>query len=277
MRPSSPPLSDAARSRRLRRRVNVATIVVLAASVGVAVAGRSTSTSDGASNLVGQVLGSSVENAPTSEPEVSEVTEVTEVTEPAGPRDSVDPVEPTAPDDSVALLESVTALGDPPWSIVLVGDSLLLSAAPEIVDALADHALRIDAIGGRTLRMGLPAVAEASESGADVIAVALGTNDWATPPDEFTATVLDVMDLLADTPCVVWIDSQDFRVGHAMVNSAIAEGLATHPRSVLGSWSTVAGEDQLHQDDGYHLSASGRFAYAETIADGLAACVDNRA
>ena len=273
MRPTSPPLSKTARSRRLRRRVNVATIVVLAASVGVAVASRSTSPSDGAASLVGQVLGSSVENEPSSQPLM------TEVTESADRQDSVDTVRPNTPVDDSALveMEAVISLGDAPWSVVLVGDSLLQSAVPEIVDALAEHVLRIDAGAGRTLDMGLLALAEAADSGADIIVVALGTNDWGTPADHFAATVVEVMDLLADTACVVWIDSQDFNVGHSAVNSAIVEGLRTHPRSVRGSWSTVAGEIQLHQDDGYHLSVAGRLAYADTIADGLSGCVESRA
>jgi hypothetical protein len=151
--------------------------------------------------------------------------------------------------------------------VTVIGDSLALSAATQIAAALIEHEITIDAVEGRTLaqaQSGALAAIGHESTPPDVVVVALGTNDWATTPAQVTIHVAELLSILSATPCVVWIDAQEFRTGLVEVNAVIHEAMTDRDGGV-GYWSNIAGPASLHSEDGYHLSGDGFEVFAGLI------------
>lgn len=150
--------------------------------------------------------------------------------------------------------------------VALVGDSLLASATVQVLSAVNGVQPHIDAEPGRTTAQGLDAIAAAAAAGPDTLVIALGTNDWGTPLEQFQRDLARVEKLVVSVPCVVWVDAQEFRVGLAEVNGQVRALVGRQPQIHLARWSAIAGPSALHTADGYHLSEEGMQAYAGLIS-----------
>ncbi|MDG2113249.1 MAG: hypothetical protein P8N02_11625, partial [Actinomycetota bacterium] len=158
------------------------------------------------------------------------------------------------------------ASAKPARRVVLVGDSLLASAGSEVAAALINATTYIDAEPGRTTKAGIGLIETAVDAAPDALVIALGTNDWASTAEQMSQDLAVVEALVAELPCVVWIDAQEFRAGLEVVNEQLHAAVGRQPNVHLARWSAIAGPTALHAADGYHLSAEGRQAYASLIA-----------
>ncbi len=149
-------------------------------------------------------------------------------------------------------------------SVEVVGDSLAASAADELRLAFDPATVSVDAETGRPLRIAGVALRAAAATRPDVIVVALGTNDWDGPAD-YAEQLDQAAEYIAGPSCVVWVNVQQFRPGLASVNAEI-DAAANRHGWVIANWSALAGPDDLHTTDGYHLSQAGQTLFADLIA-----------
>lgn len=197
----------------------------------------------------------------------------------------------------LALLVAACAVGERPRvppageGVVLLGDSIMFSAADELGDELPGST--IDAVPGRTMvrpsfsDAGLPRVADLAQGGPDVWVVELGTND------AFVGSGRSVDDLVADVhalltaidaadaeraACVWWVlphlvaPVDDDSIGRAMlVADTVQEALAGRPCGGPIDWPDVAAAFPGAIDaDGVHLTPDGQALFAAMVADALA-------
>lgn len=170
---------------------------------------------------------------------------------------AVDTAPPTTADGAAA--------GD--RHVDVVGDSLTASARDELSAVLGRiGSVSIDAVVGRALVGGQKALERIAADDPDIVVIALGTND-VIPGADYGDLVQRTVDITTGARCVVWVDVQEVRAGHAEVNRLI------HAAAVdaIAWWSAVAGPPHLHLGDGYHLSAAGQEAFAALVADTVAA------
>lgn len=206
---------------------------------------------------------------------------VTEVEDPAG----IDAALPAAAvgDDDTATASADGEASGPPGVLLtgtevsagledalagrtvhVIGDSLALSAADEIRAHLG-AAVSIDAESGLGLYYAADRIENAAV-GADIVVIELGTNDW-NAPDAFIESVGRALDTLAGASCLVWVDTQPFAPGAdelRTINAGILAAATARGHHVAG-WSQLAGPDELHASDGYHLSAEGQQVFADLI------------
>ncbi|GEM_PF-5233617 len=225
--------------------VHAATVAIVAGSIAVALGGR---TVDEARGERGDVLSTTVEGPPATTAIQPPPTEV-----------------PTPPQIRFAPPTTTTSSLPEVLRIELVGDSLLASATSHVVAALHDAVVGVDAEPGRTIAQGRRAIANAVAARPDAVVIALGTNDWASPIDELAEHLDEIGQIISDAPCVVWIDTQEFRPGLERVNSEVRRVAELSRDTHVARWSILAGPPEFHLADGYHLSEDGRLLFAGLI------------
>lgn len=181
---------------------------------------------------------------------------------------------------------STTVPRPEPLDVVVVGDSLALSAREEISEllAVADvDLLAFDAVEGRRTADGVhnkpsgkTAVAElAARHDPDVWVIALGTNDVGgqARPDEFRADVLALLDELPPTARIVWLDTWiKSRIdGCRELNAVLREVAAERGAMTVVDWFQFGDDPGLIVSDGVHLTDQGQLRFAEQIVAALRA------
>ena len=148
-----------------------------------------------------------------------------------------------------------------------IGDSVLLSAAPDILVAFPEIA--IDAVVSRQW-WDLPAVVAAHVKARDVGATAivgLGTNGtWSA------AQIRAALAPLGDRP-VVLVNAFVDRDWQDDVNSQLQQVAAARPHTCIADWhSLVAPHEDWIGFDGVHPNEVGRKAYADLLLRTVRAC-----
>lgn len=186
-------------------------------------------------------------------------------------------------EDASPLVDIVSgsALPPRPASVVVIGDSLTLSAQEEIVVALAPTGIELVAVDGaesRRMTRGSSEVPPATKAIATVLedtrpglwVIALGTNDVGaqTGTEIFREDMGELLGLLPGDAPVIWVDlwirDHDDRIVEA--NEAIRLELAG--RQALGAvvdWHTLADTPGIITGDGVHLTDEGQQLFAEAI------------
>jgi hypothetical protein len=180
---------------------------------------------------------------------------------------------------AIDLTPSQNADGDG-REVVVIGDSLTVAAAPQIVAGAAgiDADVTVLAEVGRRITFGLEppsgtdVLAEVlADSDPDLVVVALGTNDIGKfgTIEEYAAEVGELVDLLPEDQPLVWINTYHSRLRDesAALNAAVLETLSERGTATIGRWSSIAQRDGMLRQDGYHPSDDGTQEFAELVVN----------
>ena len=172
-----------------------------------------------------------------------------------------------------------------PATVVVVGDSLTLSARDEItaaLDGLGLEVLVVDGVESRRMTVGnssRPSGLEAIRSiheeltvEPDLWVIALGTNDVGAQVDEqrFRDDLQATLDGVGPDAPLVWVNLwiRDRRDAVVTANGVIRDEIdgRASPAAVVG-WFAHGADDALTTGDGVHLTDRGRDAFATAIAN----------
>ena len=176
--------------------------------------------------------------------------------------------------DPQELSEEVAALVG--REIVVVGDSLVVDAEPQLRTVLAGTELRIEAAPGRPLSRGLEidgtiVLDELAEAPPEIVVIALARNDIGD--DDHSEQVAAAMDAFADA-CVVWVNGAP-AANDAMraVNDVIESGAIERPNVYVADWAAELDPrtDTWLSPQSGALTDDGRWGFARTIGDAISA------
>ncbi len=172
-----------------------------------------------------------------------------------------------------------------PATVVVVGDSLTLSALDEItaaLDGLGLEVLVVDGVESRRMTVGnssrpsgLDAIRSIHEEltvEPDLWVIALGTNDVGAQVDEqrFRDDLQTTLDGVGPDAPLVWVNLwiRDRRDAVVTANGVIRDEIdgRASPAAVVG-WFAHGADDTLTTGDGVHLTDRGRAAFATAIAN----------
>jgi lysophospholipase L1-like esterase len=169
-----------------------------------------------------------------------------------------------------------------PGDVVIIGDSLTLSAEDEIVTQLRLTGVDIvafDAMENRRdlddLPSGATAAAElAAEHRPDAWVVALGTNDVGgqADPEDFRADVRTLLGALPVDARVIWLDTwiEDRVEGSRELNAVLRQEAVRRGDMTVVDWFQFGDDPGLVRSDGVHLTDAGQRVFAAQIAAALA-------
>ena len=202
---------------------------------------------------------------------------------------------PTVTLTDLSVIENLTTAAPPttvpptvapgPADVVVIGDSLALSADDEIATALRLAGVEIVAFDAmenrRTARDldDLPSGATAAEQLAathqpDAWVIALGTNDVGgqAEPDDFRADVRALLGALPVGARVIWLDMwiEDRLEGSRELNTVLRRVADTRGNMTVVDWFQFGDDPGIVRDDGVHLTDAGQRAFAAQIAAALA-------
>jgi len=192
-------------------------------------------------------------------------------TEPTVVPDDTTPEVTADPSGSVVVppsaVETTSTTAAPvPVSKLALGDSVMLGAAPQLVE----QGFTVDAVESRAFVNGLDTIQQLNAQGrlGDVVVVHLGTNGPIGSGD-----MTRMMEALAGVPQVLLLTidvPRDYTAGN---NALIYDTASTYPNVSLLDW---AGNDDAcpgdcFYNDGYHLKSDGAAYYASLIAGALQA------
>ena len=160
--------------------------------------------------------------------------------------------------------------GDDPVRVGLVGDSIMLGAGPQLIEALtaAGFTPVVDAQESRSTSQGADHVRFLAASGMDAIVVMLGAND-AGDPQTYRNRVKEVVAAADGVPRLYWMTIPETRDYYPAANQIVAEELAARPGGEVLDWNSVLA-DGLTSGDGMHLKPQGATAMAGFVALNLA-------
>lgn len=203
---------------------------------------------------------------------------------PGAARPAGEPVAAPADEPVETLVEPPSPLPD---DVVVIGDSLTVSAVIEIESSLRTIGLDVVAIdalesrrianGGSELPPGVAAITDVLDAGADpgLWVIALGTNDVGSGGnvEGLRASMRELLALIPGDAAVVWVDVWiGGREGAAAeANEAIRAELRTREggAAVVDWFARGAADDGSIAGDGVHLTASGRSVFAASIVDAI--------
>ena len=188
-------------------------------------------------------------------------------TEPAG-----DPA--VAPDSTIsstvpAAAAATTAAPAPVAPVVLLGDSVMLGAAPQLLETFGAGTV-VDADVGRNLRQSIPIAQALKDQGrlGDKVVLHLGNNGTFTPE-----LLAEMMGVLADVDRVVWVNLRLPKEWEGKVNSVLAAEVPKYPNARLldwnGLWALQPKADVFYKD-GTHLRPAGARLYTDLVSQALA-------
>ena len=153
-------------------------------------------------------------------------------------------------------------------TVAVLGDSLTVGASPGIQAFLTDVNLRLDARVSRPTLEGVQAAASTKASRADIVVVALGSNDSCAVA-ECRRRVDAVLAALGATPKVVWMPPVMFRPNMQAMRSAItAAAKASRGRMTVLDWQPyVDDHPEIVSSDGIHLTSEGYRLRAQVTAN----------
>jgi lysophospholipase L1-like esterase len=191
----------------------------------------------------------------------------------------------TAAPPSTAPPSSTGTVPPGPEDVVIIGDSLTLSAEEEIAGELRLAGIDIvgfDAMENRRtardlddLPSGVTAAEQlAAEHEPDAWVIALGSNDVGgqVEPDDFRADVRALLGALPVGARVIWIDMwiEDRLEGSRELNAVLRQVAATRGNMTVVDWFQFGDDPGIVRDDGVHLTDAGQRAFAAQIAAALA-------
>jgi lysophospholipase L1-like esterase len=151
--------------------------------------------------------------------------------------------------------------------VVIVGDSLTVGASPGLRSLLSDVNLRIDAKVGRSMPEGSRVTAAVKASTADIVVVALGSND-SCDVKECTRRVNAILAAANPSAPLIWMLPAQFRPNMENVRTAVQQVLARRPRSIILDWQPYEDDHpEIVQADGIHLTPAGYRLRAEVTAN----------
>ena len=146
--------------------------------------------------------------------------------------------------------------------VTAIGDSVLLGASRALYAAIPT--LDVDAVVGRQASQiaGVLRVRQATGRLGNVVVIHTGTNGV------FTRRQFDeMMEILANTPKVVFVTVKVPRAWEGANNLMLANAVDQYPNAVLVDWRAASlGQWGYFAYDGFHLQAAGARAYAQHIA-----------
>ena len=153
-------------------------------------------------------------------------------------------------------------------TVAVVGDSLTVGASPGIQAFLSDVNLKLDARVSRPTLEGVQAAASTKASQADIVVVALGSND-SCDVRECRRRVDTVLGALGPRPRVVWMPPVMFRPNMQAMRTAIAAAAkASGGRMTVLDWQPyVDDHPEIKSSDGIHLTSEGYRLRAQVTAD----------
>ncbi len=184
---------------------------------------------------------------------------------------------------------------DRPVDVAVIGDSLTVAAGDEITDRLRGLGLRVvgvDAVEGRRLTRdleGRPSGLAAlrvfpNPAAVEIWVIALGTNDVGAqaPADELSTDIDDLLDSIPDGATVVWVDVYIDKLADASAafDAQVTDAAVGRGDMVIVDWFNPAQAPGMLVADGVHLTADGRAAFADAIANRVArvaAAIDDQA
>lgn len=152
-------------------------------------------------------------------------------------------------------------------TVGVIGDSLTVGASPGMASFLSDVNLRLDARVGRPTLEGVQAAASTRAAAADVVVVALGSNDSCTVA-ECRRRVDAVLAAIGPRPAVTWMPPAQFRPNMTAMRSAIAAAMKSRGRMTVLDWQPYLDDHpEITTADGIHLTAEGYRLRAQVTAD----------
>jgi peptidoglycan/LPS O-acetylase OafA/YrhL len=164
-------------------------------------------------------------------------------------------------------IETTTTVALPPIPVIAIGDSVMLGAAPKLLEALGGDTY-VDAVVGRQYKSAADVIGALKGQGrlGQAVVLHLGNNGPMS-----AATFRRVMDLLVNVPKVVVVNVRVTKPWEPDVNRVLAEQVPTYANARLLDWW---GESALHGDwfysDRTHLNPAGATAYAQLVSAALA-------
>lgn len=159
-----------------------------------------------------------------------------------------------------------------------VGDSLMVGTRPNL-EKLADRHgfdLTVSAVSGRQIPAALPDL-EALTPGADVVVIALGTNDANVGVDdaEAAARIEAAVDAVAGDAPVLWVNVHrpaglPGADAASAFNGVLDEVAEADPRLDVLDWDAYAAErPELMEADGIHNTVEGYVERSRWLRDAL--------
>jgi peptidoglycan/LPS O-acetylase OafA/YrhL len=169
------------------------------------------------------------------------------------------------PETAVTTLAPSTS----PWSVLAIGDSVMLGAAQQLFDTINPvKPVNVDASQNRQFSAGVDTLQTYADQGllpSDVVVVHLGTNGTVNP-DDFNR----MMGILGDVRKVLILTAKAPRPWEEQVNSTILTEAKRYKNAVIVDWHTIGGEHpEFFGDDAIHLRPDGAAFYARLIANNL--------
>ena len=155
-----------------------------------------------------------------------------------------------------------TAPAEMPRAFVL-GDSIALGSAPEIVSALPAWTTSIDAVVGRPSADGVAIADAISRPRPTAVVVELGTND--RDRAFFARNARAILASLRREPLVVWVAPHAPSEVTARIRRTITRLTAETPNTVVADWDAVVPPGAL-SSDGVHLLSERVGLFADFLA-----------
>ncbi len=153
-------------------------------------------------------------------------------------------------------------------TVAVIGDSLTVGASPGMQAFLNDVNLRLDARVSRPTLEGVQAASSTRAPSADVVVVALGSNDSCALA-ECRRRVNAVLGAVGTKARVVWMPPATFRPGTAAMRSAVsAAAKQSRGRVSVLDWQPYLDDHpEVKSTDGIHLNGEGYRLRAQVTAD----------
>jgi len=153
-------------------------------------------------------------------------------------------------------------------TVAVIGDSLTVGASPGLSAFLTDLNLRLDARVSRPTLEGVQAAESTKASAADIVVVALGSND-SCAETECRRRVDAVLAAVGPKTRVVWMPPTTFRPTMTAMRSAItAAAKRSQGRVAVLDWQPYVDDyPEIKASDGIHLTADGYRLRAQVTAD----------
>jgi len=185
---------------------------------------------------------------------------------PAGGSAGVKPATTVPQVGTLPPVQTTTTLPPAPIRTIAIGDSVMLGAAPTLIQALGPD-VRVDAQVGRQFHAALPIVQQlaAEKRLGPYVVLHLGNNGPVT-----AAAVDSVLDVLKHVPHVLVVNTRVTKPWQAPVNAVLSQEVKKYPNAKLFDWYTASGccGDWFYHDL-THLRPEGAEHYAALIKQAL--------
>jgi peptidoglycan/LPS O-acetylase OafA/YrhL len=151
--------------------------------------------------------------------------------------------------------------------VTMVGDSVMLGAAPDLLAAFGDDGL-VDAAVARQADELAPTITQLGKEGrlGSTVVVQVGINGTVSDED-----LRSIAEAAAGRRLVV-INARVPRPWEQNNNAVVADVVPTLDHASVLDWYRLSdGQRQWYLDDGVHLTTEGRAAYADAIVESVAA------